>query len=369
MLGGDEDDLDDLLRDCGNQIERPEMVEQSSARGESSNRVSTNRLDTPPGPSNISSTQLAQIIEQNAMLINLVAKQAKRPEDETPKRKAKEEVSLHAEEPTLLEIESYKIEDNAHDKVDTLLRQMLRPINVCPSIWWVKGAFKRVEKPILGSGLFLEQIMPSGVYKGTLCKHCDSWAVLEHKNYLSSNSGIVKEPKKRVTVKNIHAIQFDEFDMGIQTQWNEAKHVWEAMDGIFNFVAVEFMTRRYSHAGLSILRCLHEVRYFCGVAEGPKQQRILLIEFFNECLRKNQQRGREGKHRVTLTECTQIASKVLAANQISNLVNYYTGDPYLGTRADEITKKNNRIAELEKENKMLKSKLASYEQRSASYLH
>ena len=369
MLGGDEDDLDDLLRDCGNQIERPEMVEQSSARGESSNRVSTNRLDTPPGPSNISSTQLAQIIEQNAMLINLVAKQAKRPEDETPKRKAKEEVSLHAEEPTLLEIESYKIEDNAHDKVDTLLRQMLRPINVCPSIWWVKGAFKRVEKPILGSGLFLEHIMPRGVYEGTLCKHCDSWAVLEHKNYLSSNSGIVKEPKKRVTVKNIHAIQFDEFDMGIQTQWNEAKHVWEAMDGIFNFVAVEFMTRRYSHAGLSILRCLHEVRYFCGVAEGPKQQRILLIEFFNECLRKNQQRGREGKHRVTLTECTQIASKVLAANQISNLVNYYTGDPYLGTRADEITKKNNRIAELEKENKMLKSKLASYEQRSASYLH
>ena len=102
------------------------------------------------------------------------------------------------------------------------------------------------------------------------------------------------------------------------------------------------------------------------MAEGPKQQRILLIEFFNESLRKNQQRGREWKQRVTLTECSQIASKVLAlaASQISNLVNYYTGDPYLGSRAHEMTIKNNRIVEFEKENKMLKSKLASYEQRS-----
>jgi hypothetical protein len=43
----------------------------------------------------------------------------------------------------------------------------------------------------------------------------------------------------------------------------------------------------------------------------------MLIEgFFNKCFKKNQSRGREGKPPVNFTECTDIASRVMAANKV-----------------------------------------------------
>lgn len=41
--------------------------------------------------------------------------------------------------------------------------------------------------------------------------------------------------------------------------------------------------------------------------------------------------------------------------QITSFSNFFSGDPYIGTNRDEIKKKNERIAELEKELKRMKS--------------
>ena len=41
--------------------------------------------------------------------------------------------------------------------------------------------------------------------------------------------------------------------------------------------------------------------------------------------------------------------------QITSFSNFFSGDPYIGSNRDEIKKKNERIAELEKEVKRLRS--------------
>ena len=88
---------------------------------------------------------------------------------------------------------------------------------------------------------------------------------------------------------------------------------------------------------------------------------ILIIELPSQLnhliLQKNQQRGREGKAPVTITECMDIATKVLAANKLAHWSNFYAGDPYIGDREEEMKAKNKRINELEEENSRLRKQL------------
>ena len=238
------------------------------------------------------------MLEQNHKLIELMSKQQQQSSEEGHKRKFRDEVNFAVQGPTLLLEPNYRLEDDAHVKLDLSLRQKLRPINADPTTYWVKEAFKRVDRPILGSSLYLEHLMPGFVNEATICKVYDVCAYTEIKNYLTKNAGVDRESQKKLKVKEVTE---DHLSMGIQTHWAQANDVWEVMDaGIipnlgtckhfimnsgFNYVAVLFMVRNYSYSGLAMLRCLHEVRYFCRVANGPKQQRTLIESFFNECLK------------------------------------------------------------------------------------
>ena len=73
--------------------------------------------------------------------------------------------------------------------------------------------------------------------------------------------------------------------MGIDTHWSTVDSVYEVVDAGFNHLCVEFMIRNYSYSAIAIMRGLHECRYFCGVAPNPKQQRILVEAYYNECLK------------------------------------------------------------------------------------
>ena len=116
-----------------------------------------------------------------------------------------------------------------------------------------------------------------------------------------------------------------------------------------------------------------DCRYFCGLSATPKQQKTLIEEYFNACFTKNKAAARDGKHSVTFSECQELAKRVLAANkvplkielersyllnltspQITSFSNFFSGDPYIGSTRDELKKKNERIAELEKEVKRLR---------------
>ena len=59
----------------------------------------------------------------------------------------------------------------------------------------------------------------------------------------------------------------------------------------------------------------------------------------------------------------EIATRVLAQKKLPHYANFFHGDPYVGAREAEMKKKNDRITELEKEVKALRSQVAQLEKR------
>ena len=142
--------------------------------------------------------------------------------------------------------------------------------------------------------------MPGDVHEGTKCKHHDRCAITEIKNYWGKNSGVQTKDKNKLRIREIGE---EHFARRLKKDWANPNTVWEMMDAAFNYAAVEHMTRQYSYAALSMIRAIHDCRFFVGVAANPKQQRVLLENYFNEVLKKIQHRGREGKHPLTIREC------------------------------------------------------------------
>ena len=277
MLGGDDDNLEALLEDCGSQVDRP-RVRLGAER-------LTGHITAQPQTQGLGMLveSINSLVKQNNELMRRDERQSESRAEETKgKRKDREETNYQPQEPILLLEESYRLEDDGHTTVDTLLRQKLRPINADPKDYWVKGAFRQVERPILGSSLYLEHLISCNVNEMTICKTHDRCAFWEIKNFLTKNSGVGREKSKLVKV---HEVGQDDFSMGVQTNWSQATQVWEVIDAGFNYMAVEFMVRRYSYTALAMMRCLHDVCYFCGVAPNPKLQRKLIEDFFNECFR------------------------------------------------------------------------------------
>ena len=85
----------------------------------------------------------------------------------------------------------------------------------------------------------------------------DRGSHLELKNFLTKNSNVFSESKKKLKVMDNHA---GEMHMDIRTDWQSANTVWEAVDAGLNYAAVEFQIRRYNYSPLAMIRCLHESR-------------------------------------------------------------------------------------------------------------
>ena len=202
---------------------------------------------------------IQSVLMQNARLIEVVTKQQEEGYEEgQAKRKTRESTSYQPEEPLLLLEESYRIEDDGHTILDTRLSQRLRQINADPEEYWVKGAFKNPDRPILQSSLYLEHIMPDTVHEGTVCRLYDRTAFVEIKNLLVKNNKVCRESKKKVRVQEIGQ---DEFSMGVETQWQPADTVFEVVDAGFNFLCLEHMIRPYSYTAIAMIRCLHDSKY------------------------------------------------------------------------------------------------------------
>ena len=283
MLGDVEDDLEDLLEECGNQVDRPHMAREDEERPEREIRTGGTQQQNPEGIGRLVES-INSLVQQNSELLRLGNDRqgTSRDMESQGKRKDREETNLHPQEPILLLEPSYRIEDDAHTVLDTHLRQKLRQINADPKDYWVKGAFSRVDRPVLGSSLYLEHLISCNVNEGTICKIYDRCAFWEIKNLLSRNSGVGREKKKLLKVLEVGS---EDFSMGVQTNWAHATQVWEAMDALFNYVAIEFMIRPYNYSALAMLRCLHDIRYFAGSAPNAKMQRTLIEDFCNECFR------------------------------------------------------------------------------------
>ena len=211
-----------------------------------------------------SSAMMQAMMEQHNKTMNIMISvirdktDGKEKEEPHGKRKNKDEPSMTPQEPVLFVDEAYRIEDNGHDTLDTKLRQKLRPINADPKEWWVKGAFNRVETPILGASLYTEHLMPGAVAEKTIVMAHDRLSHLELKNFLTKNNNVLSEAKKKLKVMDDLA---GEMHFGLQTHWLAATTVWEVVDAGLNYAAVEFMIRGWNYSPLAMTRCLHECRY------------------------------------------------------------------------------------------------------------
>ena len=288
MIGGGEDDIQELLEACGSVVDRqPARVSQVLTQGEPTRAVAelipSHTTQGSAANQQILSSISSVLQQSNQLMAMMMRKdgESKGEEDTSRKRKLKED--NHSPEEPIMLLESYRLEDDTHQTKDFKLRQRLRPINVDPAAYWVKGTFRQVDRPILGALLYTEHIMPGYINELTACKMSDRCAHLEIKNFLTKNSGVARESKKNLKVSGILT---EDFSMGIGTEWTPADTVWEVVDAGFNLLCAEHMIRQYSYTGISMLRALHEIRYFCGVTSGnPKLQRTLLESFYNKCLK------------------------------------------------------------------------------------
>ena len=210
-----------------------------------------------------SSAMMQAMMQQHNRTMNIMLSvirdktDGKEKDEPNGKRKSKEEPSMTPQEPVMFLDEAYRIEDNGHDTLDTKLRQKLRPINADPKEWWVKGAFNRVETPILGASLYTEHLMPGAVAEKTIVMAHDRLSHLEIKHYLTKNNNVLSEAKKKLKVTDDLA---GEMHFGLQTHWLAATTVWEVVDAGLNYAAVEFMIRGWNYSPLAMIRFLHECR-------------------------------------------------------------------------------------------------------------
>ena len=169
MLGDDDDeDLTALVAACSNQVEGPSMVDKRAGPQQTPGQKEPAPVPVVAGGSVLDPTVRA-LLEQNNQLMEMVRQN--QGGGESTKRKERNEVSHSPEEPVMLFDEAYHLEDDGHEKLDLRLRQRLRPINADPSAYWVKGAFKTVDRPIRGAALYLEHLMPNHVNEKTICMH------------------------------------------------------------------------------------------------------------------------------------------------------------------------------------------------------
>ena len=216
----------------------------------------------PPGDSNpliemMVRSQMESDRRHNDIMATVASLAGKDSEVVESRKRQRDEGDIKPQEPVTVSLENYKVEDDAHDKIDFKLRQLLRPINKDPKEYWQKFSFKSVERPILGSAVFLEHLMAGTINEKTLCKHADRNAFTKLENYLSKNSGVTEKSKKKLSVQEVGE---DQYSMGVETKWEQASTVFEAVGGVLNYIACEHMIRQYSYTGIAMIRALHEHR-------------------------------------------------------------------------------------------------------------
>ena len=275
-------------------------------------------------------------------------------------QKRKKEEELEEEDFKLID-ELLQVCDNNSTVIDLNIRQLLHNPNGDPSEWWDSKKMKKITRPIVAQNLFLSHLMPGRVNKATIRKCHDRSELITCKALSSNNSGVHGE--KKINYK----LQDNEDDTTMllgSRSYVECKTVYETIDSVFNFAAIIFQIRPYSYEAISLLRALHHVRYFYGITDEPKTQKMLLERYLGEVFAYNQRRGSESKHPATFRKLCEMAKEVVVLCGHSTDCLMAKVDPYCGKKTVGAAKK---LDDLEKENKELRSQLKQHQQQNSGY--
>ena len=133
-----------------------------------------------------------------------------------------------------------------------------------------------------------------------------------------------------------------------ETDWKSHGTCWEAVEGIFNYAAHLHLARPHDYMGLAMLRAGHQIRWFSGVARGPKEQGTLLERWCNEAFLRNSQCAKQSKPPPDYEELVALAKRTCNAAGLPYERALQAGDPYCGRPAQTQENDGNKsLRELE----------------------
>ena len=176
------------------------------------------------------------------------------------KRKGDDE-KVKEEEFVLVEKTGLSYRDDQNQTLDWPIRRMVKPIASDPEEWWKptadnKETYPRITKPILGSNWYLDHVMTQEVAPSTILAASDSGTYLEIEKFLSRNSACMRQASKKFRV----VVSEDDTALDFAKTWEQPEKIYEAIEGILNWCAIEQVLRPHSYAGIAVLRAFHEVR-------------------------------------------------------------------------------------------------------------
>ena len=273
--------------------------------------------------------------------------------------KRKREEGEPEEDKVVLKTETVVLRDDSTTVVDMKIRQKLKNPNMDPSSWWtVDCGLEHVSRPVVAN-LHLSHLMSGRVNQKTIKRLHDRTRLVTTKALASHNCGALGEREMKYKMQ---ATDDDETYLVGSRNYVDCKTCWEVIDSIWNLVDVLHIIRPFSYEAIALLRCLHHVRYYYGVAGDPKTQKTLCEKLISEVLSYNQRRGLEKKHPATFKKCLELGREVAVASGISQDLLIVKADPYAGRKDPVPGSSEKKIQDLERELQKAKNQASNSNQ-------
>ena len=104
--------------------------------------------------------------------------------------------------------------------------------------------------------------------------------------------------------------------------------MWDVVDAMHNYTMALRHVRPDDWTGELMLRTVHDCRMFAHPSFDTKQQRSILMDFFDQVLRFDAMRGRARKPPMDRTEMLDLAKKLLFRKGIDGLTSFIAVEPY-----------------------------------------
>lgn len=208
---------------------------------------------------------------QRDLFKNIVAAQ----EEKKRKRVSEEEEEEEMAKPVMIDVKDHHLRDDAHSVLDWKARA-LRPYNGRDlKAYWENMPVK--AKPVL-EDIAMSHLTKVPINPSIIAKAHDRGAETTAKQWLSTNYSVrSNDCKMRATDKGTAGAFFYEFQ--------DAKGVWEAVDGVHNYMHVLSLIRPEDYSGRLLLTTLHQCRMFAHPLINAKGQRELIMSLFDQVQR------------------------------------------------------------------------------------
>ena len=220
--------------------------------------------------------------------------------------------------PVLVHLPEHDLKDDAHTVIDWEARQ-LRPYNGGDwDLYWSKMPIK--SEPVI-EDIKIGHMTKAPINPNVIKKLHNRGTETTGKQWLSSNYG-VEGKGGRIRAES------DRTAGAFILDYNGPTGVWDAVDGIHNYTTALRQVRPDDWTGELMLRTLHDCRMFGHSSFSQKQQKDMIMDFFDQVLRHNAMRGRAKKPPMNRVDMLDLAKQLLFQKGIDGIGSFIALEPY-----------------------------------------